>query len=333
MGRLATALGRFDWGPGVRAHLFAAFRKYAPNSTHIDTERMAFILKTGFGVGTVMNNQELHGLLQTFPRQVGLIPIDWFVDFMTSGDASAALHEAKAAERQPNTYTHGSPELHSDDFIPGPQKECHSHSASPAPSPAVPLSQPVDPSEPTVVYARNVLAHQLSFNDQQGNTAAGIARLIQTNLPPDVGVDGKLNRHEFADALVEAGVEATQMDMDTVFGSLDYHNEGRIPVVEFARVMHWHQQARSSASTDVRRIHAQIAGLFIPSKYNVHRQFFVMQDVNGDGRVSKREFRKALQNCHVRNEPWELDLLFDAFDPGRTGVVEIDTFFRSIYDC
>ena len=81
--KLAIAVGRHDWPPGVEVALrraFASGRYGCMGSDVIEDSKLMFLLKEEFGVGSMLGNHELSALIASYPHPHGAVEIEWFID-------------------------------------------------------------------------------------------------------------------------------------------------------------------------------------------------------------------------------------------------------------
>ena len=136
---------------------------------------------------------------------------------------------------------------------------------------------------------------------------------------------------EFRKAMVELGLEVPVEEVDGLFDSFDPDGGGSIEYAELSVALR--NQKPGAAGKKGAALASTVA---IDPDGNVQEQLrdiltanavrvidlFRDWDDDGDGTVSKREFRKAMQTLGLNVPREDVDALFDSFDPDGGGAID-----------
>ena len=142
----------------------------------------------------------------------------------------------------------------------------------------------------------------------------------------DVDGDGKLSRSELAKKFGEVlGIERVrQQDLDAFFTRFDKNRDGVVDRAEFAAFLELDEVHIDEV---LFRLKQDLKNSARQGKSAMER--FEEMDLNGDGVVSRREFRKALDEItRMKLSDAEAESVMDAYSKERSGNVDYESFVQ-----
>ena len=159
---------------------------------------------------------------------------------------------------------------------------------------------------------------------------------------------GKLTKEEFKSALHSLGFSVcTDADVDSLFRRFDPDGDGAVDYVELNSKLREGQSAASKMQRKLRRASTKksadaVAELGLKlennSEKSVQEQLreavalnakrvidvFRALDADGDGTITKDEFRAAMPRLGLEAPVGKIDALFNVYDPDRSGFIEYE---------
>jgi len=128
-----------------------------------------------------------------------------------------------------------------------------------------------------------------------------------------------VTRKEFHRAMVSLGVEVAKEAVDAVFSRWDHNNSGELNLAELTTIL----RAASTTVRGVERIRNALAKKGANSKVT---HLFTQWDADGDGGISRQEFRDAVRHVGVDLPVEQIDACFDSIDREGTGAISHKLF-------
>jgi Ca2+-binding EF-hand superfamily protein len=144
--------------------------------------------------------------------------------------------------------------------------------------------------------------------------------------------DGFMSKKELSQALPVLGITVDTATVSDLFDTMDYQKSGKVPIDHLESAIHW---ACKSSSSNVIKVtfdeslplHEQLRDALAGESSRVI-DLFRSWDMNGDGEISRDEFRRAipLLGISVPHGTEGIDSMFDAFDATGSGSISFRAF-------
>ena len=133
----------------------------------------------------------------------------------------------------------------------------------------------------------------------------------------DKNGDGMLSHDEFVDGLEEIGVQCSEEEVNALLNHFDTNNNGTINFQEFV----WSFFNRRNLISQWRLQKG-------PGKRGVKSflNSFYKYDVDGSGKLGRKEFLYAVQDLGLKLPEWQVESLADRFDADRDGLISPTEF-------
>jgi calmodulin len=138
--------------------------------------------------------------------------------------------------------------------------------------------------------------------------------------------DGTISPLEFRDGLNQLNINLSAQMIQDVLAVIDKDRSGNIDYREFAR--QFGRPAGSGSSTTGSRVLSELAEIFQRHRVNLDTAFAAF-DRNGDGRISRSEFRDGLQRLSVPVSNQQIEDVIQLM-ANRDGEIEYRDFARQI---
>ena len=141
----------------------------------------------------------------------------------------------------------------------------------------------------------------------------------------DKNKDGKLQKEEFYKALTMMKIDVSQSDFDMLWKSMDVDSDGHIQYKEFIRKLARH--GVRSRTSEEQIIYLIIEGLK-RSKVQSMSEAFDLIDKEGNGSISREDFKDIFRNLKLKISDQEIDKFIDHFWKDKVGGIDYPEFLR-----
>ena len=139
--------------------------------------------------------------------------------------------------------------------------------------------------------------------------------------------NGVIDRREFRKGLVSLGLRLEDGDVSLLMDIFDHDGLGEIDYRSFERFLTSHPVAR-----DLRVLEGKLRSLFdkAAARGVALQSSFSEVDSDGDGSITKGEFRSALRRLRFDLSTGEVDIIFSRFDPDDKGCISYSEFISFV---
>lgn len=156
----------------------------------------------------------------------------------------------------------------------------------------------------------------------------------------DTDGDGQVSKAEFRHAMRVLGLQNERDTIDALFNMMDFDSSGTVALPELTQALQWAYRGRkqkllattSKPSTEHAPGSVQDQ-LYEALTANATRviELFQFLDVNEDGAITQKEFRRAPSLLGIKLPVEEIDALFDTFDADGLGMLSFKELNRLLH--
>jgi len=201
------------------------------------------------------------------------------------------------------------------------------------------LAQSLEGSGRDLAVQMKAIAKQEELYHALGANQKEIVQLFESW---DADGDGQVSKAEFRNAMRVLGLENDRETIDALFDMFDFDSSGNVGLPELKQALQWAYRGRRSkliaTAAPSKPPTEHVAGsaqdrLYEALTANATRviELFQFLDVNEDGAVSQKEFRRAPSLLGIKLPLDEVDALFDTFDADGLGMISFKELHRLLH--
>jgi Ca2+-binding EF-hand superfamily protein len=170
------------------------------------------------------------------------------------------------------------------------------------------------------------IAHdvRVAILEDLGPGAHCAARMKELFAEMDVDADGSITQDEFMRGMQRLNVPINAKEVDILYKRFDQDESGTIEYDEFIDMVGF--QSRDEIMVILRDIREAIDDEARSTSPAAIKRVFSNMDENGDGKIDKSEFAKAMIELKVPVGDSQIDKIFDVYDTDNNGSFDYNEF-------
>lgn len=144
----------------------------------------------------------------------------------------------------------------------------------------------------------------------------------------DVNGDGRIDRNEFHEAMIEFRIPIGLKEIDILFSVYDADQNGTIDYGEWLQLIQF--QSKEEISSIMKDIKDTLLYEMGPGAHHGYamKKMFETMDKDCDGCIDQRELASALRNLNVPIGDSQIRMIFEVYDTNRSGSLDYNEFLN-----
>ena len=165
---------------------------------------------------------------------------------------------------------------------------------------------------------------RVAILEDLGPGAHCAARMKELFAKLDVDADGSITKDEFLRGMRRMNIPIGPKEVDILFKRFDEDDSGTIEYDEFIDMIGF--QSRDEIMTILRDIREAVDDEVRSTSPAAFKRIFSSMDENGDGKIDKREFARAMEELRVPVGNHQIDQIFNVYDADNNGSFDYNEF-------